>query len=243
MKKSKYKNVLLKLSGEALMGDIGYGIDPNALIYLADQLYQVKSNFELKISIVVGGGNIWRGADYEQQGMDRSVADSAGMLGTMINALALQDSLERKNVPVRTLSALSTPSVAEPFIRRRALRHLEKGRVIILAGGTGNPYMTTDTAAAQRSLELNSEVLIMSKNNADGIYNSDPNTNNNATKFDHLTPIEALGKRIKALDSTALSLCMDNDLPIIVFDIFNKGSLESVLLGNKVGTLISNSVE
>ena len=243
MKKSKYKNVLLKLSGEALMGDIGYGIDPNALKYLADQLYQVKSNFELKISIVVGGGNIWRGADYEQQGMDRSVADSAGMLGTMINALALQDSLERKNVPVRTLSALSTPSVAEPFIRRRALRHLEKGRVIILAGGTGNPYMTTDTAAAQRSLELNSEVLIMSKNNADGIYNSDPNTNDNATKFDHLTPIEALGKRIKALDSTALSLCMDNDLPIIVFDIFNKGSLESVLLGNKVGTLISNSVE
>ena len=243
MRKSKYKNVLLKLSGEALMGDIGYGIDPNALKYLADQLYQVKSSFELKISIVVGGGNIWRGADYEQQGMDRSVADSAGMLGTMINALALQDSLERKNVPVRTLSALSTPSVAEPFIRRRALRHLEKGRVIILAGGTGNPYMTTDTAAAQRSLELNSEVLIMSKNNADGIYNSDPNTNDNATKFDHLTPIEALGKRIKALDSTALSLCMDNDLPIIVFDIFNKGSLESVLLGNKVGTLISNSVE
>lgn len=243
MKKSKYKNVLLKLSGEALMGDIGYGIDPNALKYLADQLYQVKSNFELKISIVVGGGNIWRGADYEQQGMDRSVADSAGMLGTMINALALQDSLERKNVPVRTLSALSTPSVAEPFIRRRALRHLEKGRVIILAGGTGNPYMTTDTAAAQRSLELNSELLIMSKNNADGIYNSDPNRNDNATKFDHLTPIEALGKRIKALDSTALSLCMDNDLPIIVFDIFNKGSLENVLLGNKVGTLISNSVE
>ncbi|MDP7194376.1 MAG: UMP kinase [Dehalococcoidia bacterium] len=243
MKKSKYKNVLLKLSGEALMGDIGYGIDPNALKYLADQLYQVKSNFELKISIVVGGGNIWRGADYEQQGMDRSVADSAGMLGTMINALALQDSLERKNVPVRTLSALSTPSVAEPFIRRRALRHLEKGRVIILAGGTGNPYMTTDTAAAQRSLELNSEVLIMSKNNVDGIYNSDPNRNDNATKFDHLTPIEALEKRIKALDSTALSLCMDNDLPIIVFDIFNKGSLESVLLGNKVGTLISNSVE
>ena len=243
MKKSKYKNVLLKLSGEALMGDIGYGIDPNALKYLADQLYQVKSNFELKISIVVGGGNIWRGADYEQQGMDRSVADSAGMLGTMINALALQDSLERKNVPVRTLSALSTPSVAEPFIRRRALRHLEKGRVIILAGGTGNPYMTTDTAAAQRSLELNSEVLIMSKNNVDGIYDSDPNRNDNATKFDHLTPIEALEKRIKALDSTALSLCMDNDLPIIVFDIFNKGSLESVLLGNKVGTLISNSVE
>jgi len=243
MKKSKYKNVLLKLSGEALMGDIGYGIDPNALKYLADQLYQVKSNFELKISIVVGGGNIWRGADYEQQGMDRSVADSAGMLGTMINALALQDSLERKNVPVRTLSALSTPSVAEPFIRRRALRHLEKGRVIILAGGTGNPYMTTDTAAAQRSLELNSEVLIMSKNNVDGIYNSDPNRNDNATRFDHLTPIEALEKRIKALDSTALSLCMDNDLPIIVFDIFNKGSLESVLLGNKVGTLISNSVE
>ena len=243
MKKSKYKNVLLKLSGEALMGDIGYGIDPNALIYLADQLYQVKSNFELKISIVVGGGNIWRGTDYEQEGMDRSVADSAGMLGTMINALALQDSLERKNVPVRTLSALSTPSVAEPFIRRRALRHLEKGRVVILAGGTGNPYMTTDTAAAQRSLELNSELLIMSKNNADGIYNTDPNKNNNATKFDHLTPIEALGKRIKALDSTALSLCMDNDLPIIVFDIFNKGSLENVLLGNKVGTLISNSVE
>ena len=151
MVKAKYNNVLLKLSGEALMGDTGYGIDPNALSYLAEELFQVKSNFDLKISIVVGGGNIWRGADYEEQGMDRSVADSAGMLGTMINGLAIQDSLERRGVPVRTLSALSTPSVAEPFIRRRALRHLDKGRVVILAGGTGNPYMTTDTAAAQRS--------------------------------------------------------------------------------------------
>ena len=239
MVKAKYNNVLLKLSGEALMGDTGYGIDPNALSYLAEELFQVKSNFDLKISIVVGGGNIWRGADYEEQGMDRSVADSAGMLGTMINGLAIQDSLERRGVPVRTLSALSTPSVAEPFIRRRALRHLDKGRVVILAGGTGNPYMTTDTAAAQRSLELNSELLIMSKNNVDGVYTSDPNKNDDAKKFDHLTPIEALAKRIQALDSTALSLCMDNDLPIIVFDIFNNGSLEKILLGEKVGTLIS----
>ncbi|MBM32374.1 MAG: UMP kinase [Chloroflexi bacterium] len=241
MIKAKYNNVLLKLSGEALMGNTPYGIDPKALGYLAEELHKVKSNFDLRISIVVGGGNIWRGADYEEQGMDRSVADSAGMLGTMINALAIQDSLERRGVPVRTLSALSTPSVAEPFIRRRALRHLEKGRVVILAGGTGNPYMTTDTAAAQRSLELNSELLIMSKNNVDGVYTADPNKDENAKKFDHLTPIEALAKRIQALDSTALSLCMDNDLPIIVFDIFNSGSLEKILLGNKVGTLISNS--
>ncbi len=241
MIKAKYNNVLLKLSGESLMGNTPYGIDPKALGYLAEELHKVKSNFDLRISIVVGGGNIWRGADYEEQGMDRSVADSAGMLGTMINALAIQDSLERRGVPVRTLSALSTPSVAEPFIRRRALRHLEKGRIIILAGGTGNPYMTTDTAAAQRSLELNSELLIMSKNNVDGVYTADPNKDENAKKIDHLTPIEALAKRIQALDSTALSLCMDNDLPIIVFDIFNSGSLEKILLGNKVGTLISNS--
>ena len=241
MEETKYKNVLLKLSGEAMMGTIGFGIDPIALKYLAEQIFSATSKFDLKISIVVGGGNIWRGAYYEDQGMDRSVADSAGMLGTVINALALQDSLERIGVPVRTLSALSTPSVAEPFIRRRALRHLDKGRVVILAGGTGNPYMTTDTAAAQRALELNVDLLIMSKNNTDGIYTADPNKDKNAKKFDFLTPIEALEKRIEALDSTALSLCMDNDLPIIVFDIFNKGSLNKVLVGEKVGTLISNS--
>ena len=241
MEKTRYKSVLLKLSGEALMGTIGFGIDPNALKYLAEQIFSTTSRFNVKISIVVGGGNIWRGTDYEDQGMDRSVADSAGMLGTMINALALQDNLERIGTPVRTLSALSTPSVAEPFIRRRALRHLEKGRVVILAGGTGNPYMTTDTAAAQRALELNAELLIMSKNKVDGIYTSDPNKYSNAKKFDSLTPIEALARRIKALDSTALSLCMDNNLPIIVFDIFNKGNLEKILLGEKVGTLIANS--
>ena len=235
------RTVLLKLSGEALIGTKKFGIDKNVLDYLASEINDVVKKFsELRLCLVVGGGNIWRGADYEKVGMDRSVADQAGMLATMINGLAIQDSLEKIGIPVRTMSALSNPSVSELFIRRRALRHLEKGRVIILVGGTGNPYMTTDTAAALRALEISADLLMMSKNDVDGVYDSDPKTNPKAKKINSISHLEALSRQIKALDSTALSMCMDNNVPISVFNIFNKGSLSGILEGNKIGTLITH---
>ena len=235
------RTVLLKLSGEALVGSKKFGIDKEVLDYLASEINEVIKTFpELKLSLVVGGGNIWRGADYEKEGMERSVADQAGMLATMINGLAIQDSLEKIGIPVRTMSALSNPSVSELFIRRRALRHLEKGRVIILVGGTGNPYMTTDTAAALRALEISADLLMMSKNDVDGVYDSDPKTNPKAKKINSISHLEALSRQIRALDSTALSMCMDNNVPISVFNIFNKGSLSGILDGNKIGTLITH---
>lgn len=235
------RTVLLKLSGEALVGSKKFGIDKKILDYLASEIHEVKKEFaELKLSLVVGGGNIWRGADYEKVGMDRSVADQAGMLATMINGLAIQDSLEKIGIPVRTMSALSNPSVSELFIRRRALRHLDKGRVVILVGGTGNPYMTTDTAAALRALEISADLLMMSKNDVDGVYDSDPKKNPEAKKIDNISHLDALSRQIKALDSTALSMCMDNKVPISVFNIFNKGSLSGILGGKKIGTLITH---
>tara|TARA_E500000081_G_C6121618_1_gene348299 strand:- start:887 stop:1627 length:741 start_codon:yes stop_codon:yes gene_type:complete len=235
------RTVLLKLSGEALVGSKKFGIDKKILDYLASEIHQLKEEHDnLKLSLVVGGGNIWRGADYEKVGMDRSVADQAGMLATMINGLAIQDSLEKIGIPVRTMSALSNPSVSELFIRRRALRHLEKGRIVILVGGTGNPYMTTDTAAALRALEISADLLMMSKNDVDGVYDSDPKINPNAKKIDNISHLDALSRQIKALDSTALSMCMDNKVPISVFNIFNKGSLSGILNGNKTGTLITH---
>ena len=223
------RTVLLKLSGEALVGSKSFGIDKKILDYLASEIYQLKKEHnQLKLSLVVGGGNIWRGADYEKVGMDRSVADQAGMLATMINGLAIQDALEKIGISVRTMSALSNPSVSELFIRRRALRHLEKGRIVILVGGTGNPYMTTDTAAALRALEISADILMMSKNDVDGVYDSDPKINPNAKKIDNISHLDALSRQIKALDSTALSMCMDNKVPISVFNIFNKGSLSGI---------------
>jgi len=234
------RTILLKLSGEALVGEKNFGIDTDVLEYLSKEISEVKNKFsDLRIAMVVGGGNIWRGADYEKLGMDRSVADSAGMLATMINGLALQDSLENINIPVRTMSALSNPSVAELFIRRRALRHLDKGRIVILVGGSGNPYMTTDTAAALRALEISADLLMMSKNDVDGVYDSDPKINPSAEKINRITHIDALSRQIKALDSTALSMCMDNNMPISVFNIFNKGSLSGILEGENLGTLIT----
>ena len=201
---------------------------------------QIKSVVDLgvEVGVVVGGGNIWRGADYEQTGMDRSTADSAGMLATIMNALALQDALESVDVTVRTQSAIAMPSVAEPYIRRRAIRHLQKGRVVIFAGGTGNPYMTTDTAAALRALEIGANVLVMAKNGIDGVYDSDPTHNISAKKYEKLSHHQALSQRLEALDSTALSLCMDNSLPIVVFDIFKSGNLALIISGEHVGTLI-----
>jgi uridylate kinase len=192
----------------------------------------------VQVAVVVGGGNIWRGADAEGRGMDRATADYAGMLATMINALALQDALEKEGVVTRTQSAITVQAIAEPYIRRRAIRHLEKRRVVIFAAGTGNPYMTTDTAAALRAIEMGADVLLMAKNKVDGVYDSDPQVNAKAKRFDQLSYIDALRMRLEVMDSTALSLCMDNKLPIIVFDLRAPRSVERVVKGELIGTLV-----
>ena len=236
-----YKRVLLKLSGESLKGNREFGLDPEALRYVAEQVTGA-ANTGLQIGIVVGGGNIWRGADYEAVGMDRATADNAGMLATIINALAVQDALERNGLEVRTQTAIAMSAIAEPYIRRRAIRHFEKGRLVIFAGGTGSPYMSTDTAAALRALEVGADSLWMAKNNIDGIYTSDPNVDKSASKFGHLTHLDALQRRVGALDSTALSMCMDNRLPIVVFNLFDEGNLLRIANGEQTGTLISDSV-
>jgi uridylate kinase len=233
----KYKRVLLKLSGEALMGEGEYGIDPATVENIAKQLKRVVEG-GVQVAVVVGGGNIWRGADAEARGMDRATADYAGMLATMINALALQDALEREGVVTRAQSAIAVQAIAEPYIRRRAIRHLEKGRVVIFAAGTGSPYMTTDTAAALRAIEIGADVLLMAKNKVDGVYDSDPLVNASAKRFDELSYIDALKMRLEVMDSTALSLCMDNKLPIIVFDLRAPHSLERVVVGELIGTLV-----
>ena len=216
MTTTKYKRVLIKLSGEAFSGEGDYGIDAATLSKTARQIKQV-IEMGVGVAIVVGGGNIWRGAKAEKDGIDRVTADYAGMLATVINALALQDRLEREGVTTRTQSAITIEQVAEPYIRRRAIRHLEKGRAVIFAGGTGNPYMTTDTAAALRAIEIEAEVLLMTKYNVDGIYSADPLKNPNAKKLDKLTYLEALNMRLAVMDTTALSLCLENKLPILVF--------------------------
>ena len=239
MTTTKYKRILLKLSGEAFSGEANYGIDASVLTRIAKQIKQV-IEMGVGVAIVVGGGNIWRGAKAEEDGMDRVTADYAGMLATVINALALQDALEREGVITRTLSAIGIQQVAEPYIRRRAIRHLEKGRAVVFAGGTGNPYMSTDTAAALRAIEIEAEVLLMTKNNVDGIYSADPLKNHNAKKFDKLTHFEALNRRLAVMDATALSLCLENKLPIIVFDLQAPRSIERAVMGDPIGTLVSS---
>ncbi|MEK7354006.1 MAG: UMP kinase [Chloroflexota bacterium] len=238
MAKAKYKRVLLKLSGEAFSGKEGYGIDAEVLTRVARQIKEVKE-MGLEVAVVVGGGNIWRGAKAEKEGMDRVTADYAGMLATVINAIALQDRLEKEGVETRTQSAIEIKQVAEPYIRRQAIHHLEQGRVVIFAAGTGNPYMTADTAAALRAIEINAEVLLMTKNNVDGIYSADPRKDPTAKKFDKLTYLKALNMRLQVMDATALSLCLDNKLPIIVFDIQTPGNIEKAVLGEPIGTLVS----
>ena len=233
----KYKRVLLKLSGEALMGEREYGIDPATIENIARQVKRIVEG-GVEVAIVVGGGNIWRGAAAGARGMDRATADYAGMLATMINALALQDALEKEGVLTRTQSAIAIQAIAEPYIRRRAIRHLEKGRVVIFAAGTGNPYMTTDTAAALRAIEIGADVLLMAKNKVDGVYDSDPLVNAGAKKFDELSYLDALKMRLEVMDSTALSLCMDNNLPIIVFDLRASRGVERVVTGEHMGTLV-----
>jgi len=235
-----YRRVLLKLSGEALQGDRSYGIDPATLTVIAEQLKKVQQA-EIQVAIVVGGGNIFRGAEASAAGMDRATGDYAGMLATIINALALQDALERSGVTVRTQSAITVTAVAEPYIRRRAIRHLEKGRVVIFAAGTGNPYMTTDTAAALRAIEIDAEVLLMAKKNVDGVYETDPLKDATARKFQTLSYLDALNRRVQVMDSTALSLCMENSLPIIVFDLRAPRSIERAACGDHTGTRVSNT--
>ena len=235
-----YRRALLKLSGEALKGQGNAAVDPTAVSYVAGQ---IKSAWQggVEVAVVVGGGNIWRGREAAAQGMERAAADYAGMLATIVNALALQDALERLEVVTRTQSAITVQSVAEPFIRRRAIRHLEKGRVVIFAGGTGNPFMSTDTAAALRAVEISADVLVMAKNKVDGVYDADPLTNASAKRFDHLSYMEVLNRRLEVMDSTALSLCMENQQPIIVFDLFAPESLLRVLQGERLGTLVSDT--
>jgi uridylate kinase len=239
MASAKYKRVLLKLSGEAFSGKAAYGIDGDTLHFIAREIKQI-IEMGVGTAVVVGGGNIWRGAAAEQKGMDRVTADYAGMLATVINALALQDALEEAGVTTRTQSAIGIEQVAEPYIRRRAIRHLEKSRAVIFAGGTGNPYMTTDTAAALRAIEIGAEVLLMTKNNVDGVYDADPNKNPKAKKLDKLNYLEALNLRLTVMDTTALSLCMDNRLPIVVFDLLAPRSIERAVIGEPIGTLISS---
>ena len=235
----KYKRVLIKLSGEAFKGETAYGIDAPTVARVAKQIKQV-IDMGVEVAIVVGAGNIWRGAQAAKEGIDRVTADYAGMLATVINALSLQDSLERLGVVTRTQSAIVIEQVAEPYLRRRAIRHLEKGRAVILAGGTGNPYMSTDTAAALRAIEIEADVLLMTKHNVDGVYSADPRKDPNARKFDRLTYLETLNKRLEIMDPTALSLCLENKLPIIVFDLQAERSIERVITGEPIGTLITS---
>jgi uridylate kinase len=233
----------LKLSGEAFAGEAGHAIDSVVLKRIAEQIKNV-SELGIQIAVVVGSGNFWRGAEVAARtGMDRGTADYAGMLATVINALALQDALEKIGVVTRTQSAITIQQVAEMFIRRRATRHLEKGRVVIFAGGTGNPYMTTDTAGALRAIEIEAEVLLMAKNNVDGVYSADPLKDRNAIKFDSLTHMEALNLRLKVMDATAFSLCMENKLPIIVFNIETPVGIERAAAGEPIGTIVASEVK
>jgi len=236
MTKLTYTRILLKISGEALWGRKGYGIDPAMVSSTAQQIEDIH-RMGAEVGIMVGGGNIFRGWSAEKIGMDRVSADYMGMLATVINALALQDALEKRDLFTRVMTAIHMEEVAEPYIRRRAVRHLEKDRVIMLAAGTGNPYFTTDTAAALRAIEIEAQV-IMKGTKVDGVYSDDPKKNPKARMFKSLTYLEVLNKRLKVMDTTAISLCMDNQLPIIVFNLQKEGNLKSIIQGKKIGTII-----
>lgn len=236
MKRPAFKRIVLKLSGEALQGNLGYGIDYNVLISIARQIKEVKS-LGIEMAIVIGGGNIFRGIAGSTKGMDRASADYMGMLATVLNALALQDALEKNGVFTRVQSAIEMEELAEPYIRRRAIRHLEKGRVVIFAGGTGNPYFTTDTTAALRAIEIGAEVILKATK-VDGVYSSDPVKNKNAKRYETLRYIDVLKRGLKVMDATATSLCMDNELPIIVFSMKRDGNIKRVIMGEKIGTTI-----
>lgn len=237
MKKPVYKRVVLKLSGEALAGQQGYGIDAEIVNSIADQIKEL-IDLSVQVAVVVGGGNIWRGVSGATKGMDRATADYMGMLATCINSLAIQDALEKREVATRVQTAIEMKEVAEPYIRRRAIRHLEKGRVVIFAAGTGNPYFSTDTTAALRAAEIEADVILMAKRGVDGVYDSDPHRNPDAKKFEQLSYIDVLNKSLGVMDSTATSLCMDNHIPLVVFGINNEGNIKRVIMGDNIGTTV-----
>ena len=236
MQMPKYRRIILKLSGEALAGGQGYGIDPDVVNSVACEVKDIKDR-GVEVAIVVGGGNIWRGMAGSAKGMDRATADYMGMLATVINALALQDALEKIDTDTRVQSAIEMKEVAEPYIRRRAIRHLEKGRVVIFAGGTGNPFFSTDTTAALRAAEIEAEVILMAKN-VDGVYDSDPKTNPDAKRFLELGYLDVLNKGLAVMDSTATSLCMENKIPIIVFNLSVRGNILKTVMGDRTGTYV-----
>lgn len=241
MERPIYKRVILKLSGEALAGQQGYGIDAEVISSIAKQVKDV-IDLQVEVAVVVGGGNIWRGIAGSKKGMDRATADYMGMLATVMNSLALQDALESIGVPTRVQTSITMQQVAEPYIRRRAIRHLEKGRVVIFAAGTGNPYFSTDTTAALRAAEIEAEVILMAKNKVDGVYTADPFKDASAQKYESLTYLEVLNNNLGVMDSTASSLCMDNNIPLVVFSITENGNIRRVVLGEKIGTIVKGSV-
>jgi uridylate kinase len=234
----KYKRVLLKLSGEAFAGDKGFGLDGAVLSQIAADLADAR-RLGVEVAVVVGGGNIWRGISGAEGGLDRAQADYMGMLATVMNALALQDVLEQNGIPTRTQSAIRMPQVAEEYIRRRAIRHMEKGRIVIFAAGTGNPFFTTDTTAALRAVEIDADLLLAGKNGVDGVYTDDPNVNPDAKKIEHLSYLDVLNQGLRVMDSTAITHCMEHKMPIRVFELMKKGNLHSLLMGESIGTLVS----
>ncbi len=237
MESRSFKRVVLKLSGEALAGEQGYGINPAVVEGIAEEICEA-SKQGIEIAIVVGGGNIWRGLKGSAQGMDRASADYMGMLATVMNSLALQDALEKKGIATRVMSAITMQQVAEPYIRRRAIRHMEKGRIVIFAAGTGNPYFSTDTTAALRAAEIEADVILMAKKFADGVYDSDPRTNPDAKKFKKLSYLEVIKRELGVMDATATTLCKDNDIPILVFSIDIRGNILKAALGEDIGTIV-----
>ncbi|WP_066364983.1 UMP kinase [Neobacillus fumarioli] len=237
MSNPKYKRVVLKLSGEALAGDSDFGIKPSVIKSIAVQVKEI-ADLGVEVAVVVGGGNIWRGKIGSEMGMDRATADYMGMLATVMNSLALQDSLEQLGIESRVQTSIEMRQVAEPYIRRRAIRHLEKKRVVIFAAGTGNPYFSTDTTAALRAAEIDAEVILMAKNNVDGVYSADPRVDASATKYEDLSFLDVLKEGLAVMDSTASSLCMDNDIPLIVFSIMEQGNIKKAIMGEKIGTIV-----
>lgn len=237
MLKPKYQRIILKVSGEALAGSEGFGIKPPVIEEIVKEIKEVHE-LGIEVALVVGGGNIWRGQIGAQMGMERAQADYMGMLATVMNALALQDTLENLGVPTRVQTSIEMRQVAEPYIRRRAVRHLEKGRVVIFAGGTGNPYFSTDTTAALRAAEIGADVILMAKNNVDGVYSADPKVDDSAIKFEELTHLEVISKGLAVMDSTASSLSMDNDIPLVVFNLNEPGNIKRVCLGENIGTTV-----
>lgn len=242
MERPVYKRIVLKVSGESLSGQNGYGIDAAMISSIAEQVKEVVE-LNVEVAIVCGGGNIWRGIAGSAKGIDRATADYMGMLATVMNSLALQDALEQIDVPTRVQTSIAMQQIAEPYIRRRAIRHLEKGRVVIFAAGTGNPFFSTDTTAALRAAEIEAEVILMAKNKVDGVYSADPFKDETAEKFETLTYLEVLNRNLGVMDSTASSLCMDNNIPLVVFSITESGNIKRVVLGERIGTIVKGSVD